>query len=162
MPRLQRGQVASGVRAKQVRAQKSVEAIIAILNEALHSHGFTGEDARRFARLSDLAMMDDATRGISPMSVRTLRNNVDAMYPGGMRAFRAAVLSIGEKAELKAASSPVIAEVWLEDAVLDMTARYSDLLQRFKRVALQSDMAEDEIRRHFSRYRSRESLRVVK
>jgi hypothetical protein len=43
-----------------------------------------------------------------------------------------------------------------------MTARYSDLVQRFKRLALGSEVAADELKRHFDRYRGSSSLRVVK
>lgn len=160
MPRLQKGETASGVRAKQLRAQASVKAMIEILNEAVVSGAFLDGDVDVFRRVSTLASMDDEARGISPMSVRTLRDNIDAMYGGGMKAFRATVAEICGVPTAAAAKS--VEEPWLEDAVLDMTARYSDLLQRFKRVALDSAVAEEEIKRHFSRYRGQSRLRVVK
>lgn len=160
MPRLKKGQVAPGVLAKQKRAQESVQAIIGILNEAVGRGRFYPEDGKLFKRLSDLAMMQDASRGIAPMSVRTLRDNVDRMYPGGMKAFRTTVAELGRDS-VPLPTEPV-REMGFEDAILDMTARYSDLLQRFKRVTLESDTAADELKRHFDRYRSRGALRVVK
>ncbi|MBH1634005.1 hypothetical protein I5U65_02280 [Stenotrophomonas maltophilia] len=160
MPRLSKGQVAAGVRDKQLRAERSVRGIIAILDEAVAVGSFPEEHGDLFRRMSDLAGMNDEARGIFPMSVRTLRKNVESLYPGGMGEFRRA---IGEL--LGAARAPVVQqedEAWLEDAVLDMTARYSDLVQRFKRLALGSEAAADELKRHFDRYRGSSSLRVVK
>jgi len=82
------------------------------------------------------------------------------MYPGGMKAFRATVAELGRDSVVSPAEP--VREMGFEDAILDMTARYSDLLQRFKRVTLESDTAADELKRHFDRYRSRGALRVVK
>lgn len=160
MPRLKKGQVAPGVRAKQERAQKSVQAIIGVLNEAVRLGRFSPEDGKLFGRMSDLEMMHDVSRGIAPMSVRTFRENVERMYPGGMKAFRATIAELGRDSVVSPAET--VMEMGFEDAILDMTARYSDLLQRFKRVSLESDAAADEIKRHFDRYRSHGTLRVVK
>jgi len=160
MPRLEKGQVAAGVRNKQLRAERSVQAIIDILQEAVTTGCFAEEHLISFRRMSDLAELKDEMRGIFPMSVRTLRNNVDSLYPGGVGAFRRAISEL-----LGGAQQPVAKledEVWLEDAVLDMTARYSDLVQRFRRIALASEAAADELNRHFERYRGSSSLRVVK
>ncbi len=94
------------------------------------------------------------------MSVRTLRDNMDRLYPGGMKAFRATVASVGRDSVIPVVEP--VGEVGFEDAILDMTARYSDLLQRFKRVTIESDTAADELKRHFDRYRSHVALRIVK
>lgn len=160
MPRLSKGQVAAGVRHKQLRAERSVQGIIGILEEAVAAGSLREEHSPLFRRMSDLAGMHDEARGIFPMSVRTFRNNVDSLYPGGMGAFRRTIGNL-----LGGAKEPVTRredEAWLEDAVMDMTARYSDLVQRFKRLALGSEAAADELKRHFDRYRGSSSLRVVK
>lgn len=91
MPRLSKGQVAAGVRDKQLRAERSVRGIIAILDEAVAVGSLLEEHSDLFRRMSDLAGMNDEARGIFPMSVRTLRNNVESLYPGGMEAFRRAI-----------------------------------------------------------------------
>lgn len=160
MPRLSKGQVAAGVRNKQLRAEQSVRGIISILEEAIAVGTLREEHSAIFRRMCDLARMKDEARGIFPMSVRTFRNNVDLLYPGGMVSFRRTIANL-----LGSAKDPVVRiedEAWLEDAVMDMTARYSDLVQRFKRLALGSEAAADELKRHFDRYRGSTSLRVVK
>lgn len=131
-----------------------------MLERAMSSGCFTEEEKCVFSTLNAIARYESPDSGIWPQSIKTLKRNLDELYEGGSAKFRRDVAELlgQNRKQLVTESRPAS----IEDAVMDMTARYADLLQRCNRLSATSAEVADELRRHLERYGGAHALRVVK
>lgn len=170
MPRLTKGQIASGIRLRMNLSMGSTDARIAVLKSLQNSKAQRPHDLSRFRSFQQLASWEDLDRGITPLSTKTLRKHLDALYDGGCTAFRKDVAKVlGRNMDAKAGPK-VAGETEMQradrfsaDAAMEMTTRYLDLLERLKKLSLASEVVEAELLRHLRRYgEGGATLRVIK
>lgn len=170
MPRLTKGEIAPGIQLRRDRSMSSASARISMLRSLLNSNCPIPEQMLSIKNFRQLAMWEDRRRGITPLSIKTLRKHLDSLYEGGSHRFREDMAQLLERQ-----FTPKIEMVQNEemkrrrvdrlstDAAMEMTARYLDLLERFKKLSLASEVAERELISHMRRYREGGvTLRAVK
>ena len=169
MSRLTKGQMAAGIRLRLDLSKCSADARIVVLKGLQGSKDNQPNEVEKFRSFRQLASWEDAERGITPLSVKTLRKHLDALYDGGSLGFRKDVAqllgreSAVEVAPLKVGESErQRLDRFAADAAMEMTTRYLDLLERLKRLSVGSEAAEAELLRHLRRYSEGGALRVVK
>lgn len=170
MPRLTKGQMAAGIRLRLDLSNGSVGARIVALKDLKSSGGRPPDEVAKFRSFQQLASWEDLERGITPLSIKTLRKHLDALYEGGSRSFRKDMAQLfrperaSEAATVEAGESEKQrADRFSADAAMEMTTRYLDLLERLKRLSVASEAAEAELLRHLRRYsEGGATLRVVK
>lgn len=170
MPRLTKGQMAAGIRLRLDLSKRSAEARIVVLQSLKSSNDRPPDVFAKLRSFQQLASWEDLGRGITPLSTKTLRKHLDALYEGGSQGFRKDMTQLLES-EGDSEGAPVAAgeskrqrtDRFSADAAMEMTTRYLDLLERLKRLSATSEAAEVELQRHFRRYgEGGATLRVVK
>ncbi|HBO2503617.1 TPA: hypothetical protein L4H91_003715 [Pseudomonas aeruginosa] len=169
MPRLGKGQIAESVKGLAEAAARSAACRVSEFERLRESSSLSASELSVFHSVSSLAAWENEALGITPLSQKTLRKYVDKLYEGGLiqlLADAASLIGDSRKPVGKRISDDV--EVWKSkaqqavDSALDMTARYLDLLERLKRISLQSDIADSELQRHFRRYEKHPHIKAVK
>jgi len=169
MPRLAKGEVASGVKAKAIASEASAKRRIELFESLKLETSPSENKIMIFANVSSLAAWDEPLSGVTPLSQKTLRKYINIYYPSGLSGLtkEAGLMLQGAKV----AVSTVTAEKYVGlqsrveqavDSALEMTARYLDLLERMKKLAVQDERAEMEMQRHFRRYETHPHMKVVK
>ncbi|HEJ5741332.1 TPA: hypothetical protein SL763_001270 [Pseudomonas aeruginosa] len=169
MPRLGKGEIAESIKGLSEAAARSAACRISQFERLKELSSPSADELSVFLSVSSLAAWEDEALGITPLSHKTLRKYVNRLYEGGLiqlLADAASVLGSSRKMAVKKASDDV--EVWKSkaqkavDSALDMTARYLDLLERLKRISLQSEVADSELQRHYRRYEKNPHIKAVK
>ena len=165
MPRLRKGEMAGGVKAKSVAVQNNVKRRIEIFNDLISMQQPSSEQLDFFRSAENLASWNDESMGIFSVSVKTLRKHVDDIYPDGLAALCASArMKLAEKTvqqnqnkttDYKRKASLAI------DSALEMTARYLDLLERMKRMTHHSKEMELELVKHLRRYGQHPHIKEV-
>jgi hypothetical protein len=154
MPRLKAGELASSVELRSQASTASAEARVNWLLELEEKKLLSSDEAAAFATFSSLCEHVDVGKGIHAISPKTLRKHIESSFEGGHRAFRnrmKRMLDRSDGSDTRAGlnASNDIVEPSQIDAVLEMTARYSDLLERFSRLRKELPKADIELRAHF-------------
>ncbi len=169
MPRLTKGQIASGIQLRLDRSKSSTNARATVLKDLQSSKSPNLDDLAKFGSFQRLASWKDSERGITPLSTKTLRKHLDTLYEGGSTGFRKDVAKLlgrerGHQAATGAGgeSDKQRAARFTADAAMEMTTRYLDLLERLNRLSVDSEAAEAELLRHLRRYgKGVATLRVI-
>lgn len=170
MPRLIKGQIASGIQLRLDMSKSSANARIVVFKDLQNSTSPITGELEKFRSFQQLASWEDPAKGITPLSTKTLRKHLDSLYEGGSSGFRKDVglllgKGIGQKEDPIAVgeSEKARKDRFAADAAMEMTTRYLDLLERLKRLSVSSEVAEAELLRHIRRYgEGGATLRVVK
>lgn len=165
MPRLRKGEVADGVKAKSIAIQSNIKRRIDIFYELIVMEQPPSEPLEYFQSAQKLANWSDESRAILPVSVKTLRKHVDALYPEGLAALCASaglklVKTVVHSSQSKTTDYKRKASLAI-DSALEMTARYLDLLERMKRMIHHSKDMELELIKHFRRYGQNPHIKEV-
>lgn len=166
MPRLSKGHVAPGLARLHEEAaeavRRKIEKWTAFKNAAPQN---LDDHPPHFGSFSALAEWSDVAQEVVRVDPKTLRKKLNAFYPGGskalvseMRSVRSAVRSAAEPSAARAKSASD--EQTMPDAVMEVTNRYIDLLERFKRHAERDSRVMMELERHMRLHGHR--LRLVK
>jgi len=154
MPRLAKGEIATGIRLRSEASASSAEARFALMH-ALRERGSVSElEAEPFKTFETLCKHKDESKGIFPISQKTLRKHVASGFMGGAEEFRSVMRWLGSSTRQSPASLLVTETASTLrfpnqiDAVLEMSARYADLIERVARLALESARARSEFQAH--------------
>lgn len=164
MPRLKKGEIASGVKSKSDAIRNNVERRVHIFRGLSSMVDPPWEDISFFQTAEKLANWECPLQGIVPISVKTLRKHVDAVYPGGLVALCLAARNMigqGSDSPVRAKEDCKKKAALAIDSALEMTARYLDLLERMKRLSLLSGNVEMELSKHLRRYGQSPHIRRV-
>lgn len=156
MPRLVKGQVASGIVAKSEARVLSVKRRVEIFSEIIaakqHTHGLLNI----YVSAESLAAWNDLEMGVTPVSVKTLRKHIVLFHPEGLADIceRARVLqrSVSDQRDRISPSRFKLQAERAIDSALEMTVRYLDLLERIKRLSHKSSDIENELGKHFRKF----------
>lgn len=147
MPKLAKGETARGVKSKADACRVSA------LNRSLLLRRILARDAgarsylSSFSSLMKLAALSLEEERITPLSEKTLRRYLEKVHPGGYAKFTADVSeALNRVTGVAAVPDRREHEV---DAVLKSTERYLDLLDRFKKIAMLSEVGKRELTYHF-------------
>lgn len=168
MPRPKPGEMAPSVQRIKASKEESARRRFAILHSALKDMAKVDSSTLRqaFASQRHLAKWDDATLGVRPMALNTLRRYVNELYPGAVAAFEADRLTLlrrldtkpareGSKAALQQSNLDLRGDYQvLVNHVLEFSAQYLDLLQRAADLASSHAFLTDEIKNHLRSYPS--------
>ncbi|TLP68406.1 hypothetical protein FEA48_30110 [Pseudomonas nitroreducens] len=169
MPRLGKGQIAKSIKGLSEAAARSAACRVSEFERLRESSSPSKGELSVFLSVSSLAAWEDEALGITPLSHKTLRKYVNRFYGGGLAQLLSDAAGISDNPPTplgRKTSSDV--EVWkfktqqAVDSALDMTARYLDLLERLKRISLQSEIADSELQRHYRRYEKNPHVKAVK
>ncbi|EPH9811380.1 hypothetical protein ACS37B_000654 [Pseudomonas aeruginosa] len=169
MPRLSKGHIAESIKGLSEAAARSAACRVSEFERIRNSSSPSAGELSVFLSVSSLAAWENEALGITPLSNKTLRKYVNRFYEGGLiqlLADAASVIGDSRKSVGKKTSDDV--DVWKSktqqavDSALDMTARYLDLLERLKRISLQSEIADSELQRHYRRYERHPHIKAVK
>jgi hypothetical protein len=156
VPRLGKGEVAAGIKSKSDAIQQTIGRRVILFQALMVKRDPLTEEWNVFRTAQTLAEWKNEAEEIYPVSVKTLRKYVDLLYPGGLAAL---CLMAKKKMDFinSKTLSPTSANLKLKaeravDSALEMTTLYLDLLERFKKVSMVSDVAELELSKHFRRY----------
>lgn len=154
MPRLAKGELAPGIRLRSEASASSAEARFALML-ALRERGNVSEsEAAPFRTFEALCKHEDESKGIFPISPKTLRKHVASGFVGGAEAFHGVMKWIGSPTRQSAADAPTTETATAlrtsaqTDAVLEMSARYADLIERVAKLAVESARARIEFQAH--------------
>lgn len=170
MPRLQIGQTATGIAAKAKLKADSVNARLSLLQEfeLAPPTSRTQHAIANFMTLAQLAEWSDPNLGITPMSAKTLKKYLVKEVNGGYAALQTRALAVAAACDPSAQQSTLKAKAddFAEpatDAVILMTARYQDLLERLSRLRSDHEQLDEALRAHFRLFQNaKPHLRVVK
>lgn len=169
MSRLIKGEIAKSIQGISTAAALSAALRVEEFERLKNDPALSEANLSKFLTVSDLSAWKDDLLGITPLSPKTLRKYINGIYLGGLGQLLrdAANIMEGLRGELnkRAENNSSIWRARTEQAVdssLEMTARYLDLLERLKKLAMRCEEANVELKRHMSRYESRSHIRVVK
>jgi hypothetical protein len=161
MPRLRAGQTAESVRSLAEKNRFSALARLEQLESFLQGDHRNAEHFRSFERLS---AWHDPQLGIYRMTPKTLRGHINHCFEGGQD--RLLSLLPGARNRAKTTGHAPHGKQSASDragAVMEMTGRYLDLLERLKRLASTSDTAAQELKHHLRLHgASKPQLHLVK
>lgn len=158
MARLRRGELARGIEALAHRARANARRRLEIWGEIGRSERPTSHVLTHFLSIEALSKWSDLELGIVPISPKTLRKYIELEYDGGLAMFTRELKALQTKEVHDAKARSVKAPSHQDelraaaDAVMDMTARYLDLLERIKRISRHDAQIESELMRHFKRF----------
>lgn len=172
MPKLKKGQMASGIKARSNATVESVRRRI-VLFEKLRVHANPSKEiVSHFTTLERLAAWNDGQYGISRVSPKTLRKHLGSCYCGGALQFKQDVANLilvfGKTVVSPKSISRSNATIKnrlseATDAVLEMSGRYLDLLERLRKLAKSHEGADSELLRHLRKFGDvAPHLRVIK
>jgi hypothetical protein len=169
MPRLGKGEIAPSIRVLSEAAARSAAARVAEFERLRDESSPSAAKLSVFLTVTSLAAWESIPLGITPLSSKTLRKHINRIYDGGLSKLlddAASSISGMYKSEVTKVANGV--KVWqlqaqqAVDSALDMTVRYLDLLERLKKLSLESEAAESELQRHYRRYEKHPHIKVVK
>lgn len=174
MPKLKKGEIAPGVEARIEKVRQNVLRRLQIFNDL--SVGDKTSDKtilRHFITMDELASWNAPEIGITPVSAKTLRKYLEEMFQGGVCGFRKEIAHLkvtsGSECNVtKSYSLDLASEVRRQTereaaATLEMTARYLDLLERLRKLAMHNENADKQLHHHLSIFGEvRSHLRMVK
>lgn len=146
MPRLRAGETAASVRWLAEKKRSSALARLEQLESFLQGDR---QNAEYFGSFERLAAWHDPELGIYRMTPKTLRGHINHCFEGGQD--RLLSLLSGARNGGKASGQAQASAQSVSDragAVMEMTGRYLDLLDRLKRLASTSDAAAQELKHH--------------
>lgn len=154
MPRLAKGELAAGIRLRSEASASSAEARFSLMR-ALWERGTVSEsEAAPFRTFEALCKHEDESKGIFPISPKTLRKHVASGFVGGAEAFYGLMKWIGSPTRQSSTDGPTMETRAAPrasaqtDAVLEMSARYADLIERVARLAVDSARARIQFQAH--------------
>ncbi|MCP1481972.1 hypothetical protein J2Y88_004283 [Pseudomonas chlororaphis] len=169
MPRLSKGEIAPSIRGLSEAAARSAAARVAEFERLRDESPPSAAKLSVFLTVTSLAAWESVSLGITPLSSKTLRKYINELYEGGLsKLLDDAARSISETHKSKEAKVANGVKIWqlqaqqAVDSALDMTVRYLDLLERLKKLSLESEAAESELQRHYRRYEKHPHIKVVK
>ncbi|MBI6578184.1 hypothetical protein YA0001_13660 [Pseudomonas viridiflava] len=156
MGRLVKGETALGVKVLSEAAMHSVRRRAEIFEHLKADHSARSVTLKCFTSIQLLAEWCDVEMGISPISVKTLRKHMSSFYPEGLAAMCKAARCLsregrqnhsdGDGFNYKRQTERAI------DSALEMTVRYLDLLERFKKISQKDNDSIKELEQHFRKF----------
>ena len=156
MPRLVKGQVASGIFAKSETIMLSVKRRVEIFSEIVATNPHAHELLNAYVSAETLAAWSDLEMGVTPVSVKTLRKHIVLFHPEGLADIcekaRALLRSVSDQPDRTRPSRTKLQAERAIDSALEMTVRYLDILERIKKLSHKSGDIENELSKHFRKF----------
>lgn len=169
MPRLIKGELAPGIRLRSEASAASAQARIKFM-VSMREQGVISEmEAAPFKNFDALCNYSNESQGIFPISPKTLRKYIALEFAGGLKEFRRLLRLCGNMRSHDAEENPQQLEptapskAETTDAVLEVTSRYGDLLERMARLAVNAPTVRAQFEAHMRMFpESVRHLRLVK
>jgi len=156
MPRLVKGQIASGIVAKSQASMQSVKRRVEIFRDMVAAKPQSRELLSFYVSAESLAAWNDLEMGVTPVSVKTLRKHIVLFHPDGLADIceraRRLQRSVPDQRDRTSPSRLKLQSERAIDSALEMTVRYLDLLDRIKRLSHKSSDIENELSKHFRKF----------
>lgn len=156
MGRLVKGQIAPGVVAISEAALRSVRRRAQVFESIRRGEDTYVPKLSIFTSAQSLSDWADPGLEISPISVKTLRKHMALVYPEGL----AAMCSLARTLLRDKSNRQVDQDIpnfrkqseRAIDAALEMTARYLDVLERFRKLSIKDKDINKELEQHFRKF----------
>lgn len=156
MGRLVKGQTAPGVLAISRIALDSVQRRVEVFQFIRAGQKEYFDKLRYFKSAQLLAEWDDPYFSISRVSVKTLRKYIVKFYPDGLASMCKAARNMeGSSVQAKRLSLGSNYKLQSEraiDSALEMTVRYLDVIERFKKLSSKDKSFRKELEQHFRKF----------